>query len=87
MTVWALVTVLLICFACRPLAATFNFKLRYAPTTVCIVFAPDVENIFGFCNIFVDFMLLLMPIPLLWTLHMTRAKKIGVSIVFANGAV
>ncbi|KAF6235492.1 hypothetical protein HO173_006175 [Letharia columbiana] len=32
-------------------------------------------------------MLLLMPMPLLWTLHMTRAKKIGVSIVFANGGV
>ena len=87
MTVWAIVSVLLVCFSCKPLAASFNFKLRVAPTTVCKPESYDVENIFGFCNILADFMLLLMPMPLLWTLHMTRAKKIGVSIVFANGAV
>lgn len=87
MTVWATVTVLLVCFSCKPLAASFSYKLRIAPTTVCKPESYDVENVFGFCNIIVDFMLLLMPMPLLWTLHMTRAKKIGVSIVFANGAV
>ena len=74
-------------FACRPIAATFNYKMRYAPTTVCKIFAPTVTNIFGFCNIIVDFILLIMPMPLLWKLQMTTAKKIGVSIVFANGAV
>lgn len=83
MAVWSLVTVLLVCFSCKPLAASFNYKLRYAPTRVCKPESYDVETIFGFCNI----MLLLMPMPLLWTLHMTRAKKIGVSIVFANGGV
>lgn len=87
MAVWATITVLLVCFSCKPLAASFNYKLRYAPTTVCKPESYDVENIFGFCNIFVDFMLLIMPMPLLWTLHMTRTKKVGVSIIFANGAV
>lgn len=87
MAVWATITVLLVCFSCKPIAAGFNYKLRFAPTTVCKPESYDVENIFGFCNIFVDFMLLLMPMPLLWTLHMTRTKKVGVSIVFANGAV
>ncbi len=87
MMVWAVVSVLLVCLSCKPLAASFDYQLRFAPTTVCKPESYDVENIFGFCNIFVDFMLLLMPMPLLWTLHMSRAKKIGVSIVFANGAV
>ncbi|CAD6590416.1 MAG: hypothetical protein ASARMPREDX12_004355 [Alectoria sarmentosa] len=87
MAVWALITVLLVCFSCKPLAASFNYKLRFAPTTVRKPESYDVENIFGFCNIFVDFMLLLMPMPLLWMLHMTRAKKVGVSVIFANGAV
>ena len=87
MAVWATITVLLVCFACKPLAASFNYELRIAPTTVCKPESYVVENVFGFCNIFVDFMLLLMPMPLLWTLHMSRAKKIGVSVVFANGAV
>ncbi|KAF6227861.1 hypothetical protein HO133_007589 [Letharia lupina] len=87
MAVWSLITVLLVCFSCKPLAASFNYKLRYASTTVCKPELYDVENIFGYGNIFVDFMLPLMPMPLLWKLHMTRAKKIGVSIVFANGGV
>ena len=87
MAVWALITVLLVCFSCKPIAAIFNYKLRFAPTTVCKPEPYDVENIFGFCNILVDFMLLVMPMPLLWTLHMTRTKKIGVSIIFANGTV
>ena len=46
-----------------------------------------MENGFGVCNIFADFMLLIMPMPLLWTLYMSEAKNIGVSVVFANGAV
>ena len=87
MTVWALVTVLLVVFSCNPIAAAFSLQIRLLPTTVCKISAPKVETIFGFCNIFVDFMLLFMPMPLLWTLHMTKAKKIGVSVVFANGAV
>lgn len=87
MGVWALVTVLLVIFSCKPLAAGFNYKLRLAPTTVCKPESYNTENIFGFCNIFADFMLLAMPMPLLWTLHMSREKKIGVSVVFANGAV
>lgn len=87
MTVWALVTVLLVCFSCKPLAGAFNFKVRMLPTTVCRISAPRVEKIFGFCNIIVDFMLLFLPMPLLWKLQMTRARKIGVSVVFANGAV
>lgn len=86
MTIWTLLSVLLVCFACKPVVANFTEK-RLASTTVCVIYSPRVENVFGFCNIFVDFMLLLMPMPLLWTLHMTTAKKIGVSVVFANGAV
>lgn len=87
MGVWATISVLLVCLSCKPLAASFNFKLRFAPTTVCKPESYDVENIFGFCNIIVDFMLLLMPMPLLWKLQMTRTKKTGVAVVFANGAV
>ena len=87
MALWAFISVLLVIFSCRPVAAAFDYSVRMLPTTVCPISAPRVEIVFGFCNIFVDFMLLVMPMPLLWTLHMNKAKKIGVSVVFANGAV
>ena len=87
MSLWAFISVLLVIFSCRPVVAAFDYNVRMLPTTVCPISAPKVEIVFGFCNIFVDFMLLIMPMPLLWTLHMNRAKKIGVSVVFANGAV
>ena len=87
MSLWALISILLVSFSCRPVRAAFVYSVRARPTTVCPISAPKVEIVFGFCNIFVDFVLLIMPMPLLWTLHMTKAKKIGVSVVFANGAV
>lgn len=86
-TLWATISVLLIIFSCRPIPAAFRFSIRLRPTTVCAISAPKVIIIFGICNIFVDFMLLIMPMPLLWTLHMTAAKKLGVSVIFANGAL
>ena len=84
-SVWALVTILLGLFSCKPIVAQFDFKLRYAPTTVCKPASYDVENVYGFCNILADFSLLLMPMPMLWRLHMATAKKVGLAIVFASG--
>ena len=86
-TLWAFISVLLIIFSCRPVPAAFRLSIRLRPTTVCTISAPKVTIVFGICNIFVDFMLLIMPMPLLWTLHMTAAKKLGVCIIFANGAL
>ena len=60
-----LITVLLVCFSCKPLAGAFNFQVRIRPITVCKISASKVDNLFGFCNIIVDFMLLLLPMPLL----------------------
>lgn len=84
-TLWALLTIFIGIFSCHPLAASFNYKLRMDPSTVCSPESYLLENDFGFCNILADFMLLLMPMPLLWTLHMKLAKKIGVFAIFATG--
>lgn len=84
-TVWALVTLLLCTFSCRPIIAAFNYKAQKDPKTVCNPKNYNVLNIYGFCNIIADFLLLLMPIPMLWSLHMPSAKKFGLAIVFANG--
>ncbi len=76
-SVWALVTILLGLFSCKPIVAQSDYKLRFAPTTVCKPASYDVENVYGFCNILADFMLLLMPMPMLWRLQMATAKKVG----------
>ena len=84
-SVWGLLSLLLSIFSCRPLVATFNIKVRMDPRTVCKPEDYNVENVYGFCNILADFALLIMPMPMLWKLHMPTAKKVGVGIVFANG--
>jgi len=36
-------------------------------------------------DIFGDILILLLPMPMIWKLHSTRANKIGLSLVFALG--
>lgn len=38
-------------------------------------------------NLILDFLLILLPMPVLWKLKMPTTRKIGVSIVFSMGAV
>ncbi|KAI4221799.1 MAG: hypothetical protein L6R36_006633 [Xanthoria steineri] len=83
--IWATVTVFLAIFACRPVKASWNLKLRMDPKTKCEPKSWDVENIYGFCNIITDFALIIMPLPLVWRMQMDRKKKIGVALVFASG--
>ena len=84
---WGTLSILLAIFSCRPLAATWNLRLRMDPKTVCYPESYEVINVYGFCNIVTDFMLLLMPMPLVAGLQMARTKKIGVALVFATGAL
>ncbi|KAL8777881.1 MAG: hypothetical protein Q9213_007673 [Squamulea squamosa] len=57
------------------------------PKTKCNPKSYDTENVYGFCNIVTDFALIIMPIPLLWKMHMNFQKKIGVAAVFATGTL
>lgn len=66
-------------FSCRPIIAAFNYKAQKDPKTVCNPKNYNVLNIYGFCNIIADFLLLAMPMPMLWTLHMPSAKKFGLA--------
>lgn len=86
-SVWAIISVGLAMFSCRPVAAAWDLKLRMDPDTVCKPENYDVINVFGFCNILADFALLVMPMPMLWGLQMKLAKKLGVAVVFASGAL
>lgn len=84
---WSVISVLLSIFSCRPLTASWNLAERLNPKTVCNPEIYTVINYYGFCNIITDFALILMPMPLLYHIHMGTAKKIGTACVFATGLV
>ncbi|KAI4194959.1 MAG: hypothetical protein LQ346_003571 [Caloplaca aetnensis] len=80
---WGFIALLLAVFACRPVKASWDYKLHMDPKTICNPKAPDTENAYGFCNIITDFVL---PIPMIWKMQMNLRKKIGIAMVFATGA-
>ncbi|KAL8906362.1 MAG: hypothetical protein Q9207_002074 [Kuettlingeria erythrocarpa] len=83
--IWTTVTLLLCFFACNPIRASWNIHVYLAPSTECKIKVPDVTTIHGFCNVMTDIALLLLPVPMVWKLHVTTKKKLGLATVFATG--
>ncbi|KAL9577120.1 MAG: hypothetical protein Q9212_006576 [Teloschistes hypoglaucus] len=86
LVLWSLITILLAIFSCKPIRASWDLKVRMDPKTVCYPKAYDVENIYGFCNVITDVVLIALPIPLVWKMQVSRKKKFAVAMVFATGA-
>lgn len=84
--IWATTAVLLAIFACRPVKASWNLSLLMDPKTKCNPKAYNTENVYGFCNVITDFVLMVMPIPLVWNMQLGSQRKIGIVLVFATGA-
>ncbi|KAI4114859.1 MAG: hypothetical protein LQ345_004437 [Seirophora villosa] len=85
LTIWTSVTLLLCIFACKPIRASWDIALYLEPTTKCPIIITNVTNIHGICNIITDFALLFLPVPMVWNLHGTTKKKLGLAAVFATG--
>ncbi|KAL8935127.1 MAG: hypothetical protein Q9216_005577 [Gyalolechia sp. 2 TL-2023] len=85
LTLWSVISLLLKIFACRPVKASFDLHLYLLPSTVCPIKAYEITNWHGLCNILTDFAILILPIPMVWKLHVTARKKIGLAAVFATG--
>lgn len=73
---------LAILFGCRPLARTWNSSIR----GTCIEITAVDITIGGF-NIFTDFALLLMPLPIVLKLQLPPRKMIGLLAIFATGTL
>ena len=67
---------------CLPLKSIEDHTIK----SRCIDFGTWIA-IHGLHNIITDFMLLFLPMPLVWRLNMTRMRKIQVSGIFALGAL
>lgn len=87
LVLWSLITILLAIFSCRPIKASWDLKVRMDPKTVCYPKAYDVSNVYGFCNVITDVVLIVLPIPLVWKMQVNLKKKLAVAMVFATGAL
>ncbi|KAL9001423.1 MAG: hypothetical protein Q9188_005455 [Gyalolechia gomerana] len=87
LVIWGTTAVLLAIFACRPIRASWNIDLLHDPKTRCNPEAYNTENVFGFCNVVTDFLLMIMPVPLVWNMQLDLKRKIGIVLVFATGAL
>ncbi|KAL8942235.1 MAG: hypothetical protein Q9211_001479 [Gyalolechia sp. 1 TL-2023] len=87
LVIWGTTAVLLAIFACRPIKASWDLDLLHDPKTKCKPKAYNTENVYGFCNIITDFVLMIMPIPLVWNMQLGFKKKIGIVWIFATGAL
>ncbi|KAL8647428.1 MAG: hypothetical protein Q9210_005566 [Variospora velana] len=84
--VWGIIALLMAIFACRPVRASWDLTLRRKKTTKCNPQPYDTENVYGFCNIITDFVLIIMPIPMVWNMQSGFKKKTGIILVFMTGA-
>ena len=69
-------------FKCVPVQGGWDFTIR----SRCINFYAWII-IHGVQNVITDFMLLCLPMPLVWRLNMATTRKIQVSGIFALGAL
>lgn len=69
-----------IIFACRPVKKLFNPTLEGS----CIDIRMHV-NATSALNIFSDFVIWILPLPMIWTLKTSKRQKLAVSGIFATG--
>ncbi len=70
-------------FDCRPLAYNWDVTI---PEGKCGD-RTSAYLVSGLLNLTLDILVLLLPLPTLWNLHMALAKRIGLILMFSTGAV
>lgn len=78
--VWGLALLLTTSLLCRPIAKNWNPELPGS----CGSQAEEVIAFAG-ANMVIDFLITLMPLPVLWTLQMSFKKKVWISVVLSLG--
>lgn len=80
----AIVGVIVSLAACRPFSARWHSD--GSGLSKCIDFGLYYRWI-GFPNIITDVAILLLPLPVIWTLQISRNQKYGLSLVFLTGSM
>lgn len=78
----AIATYVAACLICEPFAYNWD-------RTIINGHCGDQQKFYLWCgiqNLLSDVITIIMPVPLLWNLHLPRIKKISLTLVFAMGA-
>jgi hypothetical protein len=81
---YSISSILVIIFACNPIAATWDLALIALPTTRCINQSAAYLAQAGI-NIFADLLIFILPMRTIWGLQLPLRQKISVCSVFAVG--
>jgi len=85
---WSFISAVITIFRCRPIIAGWSLQYNWAhPHGSKCLDRIKLVTVFGWYNIISDFILILLPMPILWGMHLSWRKKIGVAVVFATGGV
>ncbi|KAL2817190.1 hypothetical protein BJX63DRAFT_386336 [Aspergillus granulosus] len=78
--VWALICMLLLNLQCRPYEAIWKFWIpsKCYPLPIVMLTSASVQVV-------TDISMFLLPQKIIWSLHMTWRKKVGVSVIFGVG--
>ena len=67
-------------FSCTPEKKTWNIALPGKCIDLTVV-----DKVIGGFNILTDFLILVLPVPMIWGLSLTKSKKLALSAVFGTG--
>jgi hypothetical protein len=73
-----------ICLQCTPFEYNYNPSV---PGGHCGISRSGGFYVIGSLNLFMDVVLVVMPLPVVWTLKISFLKKLGVSAMFGLGLV
>ncbi|KAI9722995.1 MAG: hypothetical protein M1812_001444 [Candelaria pacifica] len=69
-------------FACKPFSHRWNNAGGSSATCIDVTLHGVINEII---NIVTDILIIILPIPMIWSLHLSTRKKVGVILVFATG--
>jgi len=85
---WSFISSFISIFRCRPFIAGWSLQYVLAhPHGYRCLDRVKLATVFGWYNIISDFILILLPMPILWGTHLSWQKKFGVAFVFATGGL
>ena len=81
-TTWAISFFFALLFKCNPISA----YVRQEPGVHCVNLYQLYYSL-SISDVLIDIIILIIPIPLVWRLHMKPAQKVAVSGIFALGSL
>ena len=86
-SLWTTISALITIFSCRPFMARWSFTFQQEHPEFKCISTSMIILYYGWFNTVTDYVLLVMPMPLIWKMQMAFSRKLGVVIAFATGAL